>query len=66
MTVTGLTADTAYHFRAYAFDDTISPKYNTDTATYNPNNRNTLPYALPPRPRPFTFGNGIYGQLERL
>jgi hypothetical protein len=42
VTVTGLTADTSYHFRAYEFNDTINSKYDTDAATGNPNNRNTL------------------------
>ncbi len=45
VTVTGLTAETDYHFRAYEFNDTYTEKYNTDTATDNPNNQRTLPHA---------------------
>jgi len=43
VTVTGLTAATTYHFRAYELNDTIDERYNTDTATGNPNNQTTLP-----------------------
>ena len=42
--VTGLTANTAYHFMAYEFNDTgIEERYITSTATGNPNNKTTLP-----------------------
>ena len=47
VTVTGLTANTSYHFRAYEFNDAgIEERYNTDTATGNPNNKTTLPNVL--------------------
>jgi hypothetical protein len=46
--VTGLTAATTYHFRAYELNDTIDERYNTDTATGDPNNQTTLPNT--PRP----------------
>jgi|GEM_PF-580508 len=45
VTVTGLSAETAYHFRAYEFNDSIDEKYNIATATSNPNNQSTLPNA---------------------
>jgi hypothetical protein len=45
LTVTGLTADTTYHFRAYEFHDTVEERYNTNTETNNPNNQTTLPDA---------------------
>jgi len=45
VTVTGLTANTTYHFRAYEFNNTISQRYNTSEATNNPNNKTTLPDA---------------------
>ena len=46
VTVTGLTANTAYHFRAYEFNDGgVEVRYDTDTATDNPNNQTTLPDA---------------------
>jgi trimeric autotransporter adhesin len=46
VTVTGLTAATAYHFRAYEFNDGgVEELYITGTATSNPNNQTTLPNA---------------------
>ena len=44
--VTGLTANTAYHLRAYEFNDGgVEERYITGTATSNPNNQTTLPNA---------------------
>ena len=47
VTVTGLTANTAYHFRAYEFNDAgIEERYITTPSTGNPNNQTTLPSVL--------------------
>ena len=44
VTVTGLSAQTAYHFRAYEYNESGSgPAYNTDAATGNPSSQTTLP-----------------------
>ena len=42
VTVTGFDSYTNYYFRVYDYNDYNFPKYNTSTATNNPNNETTL------------------------